>query len=160
VYFATHGLVAGEIEEFTKTKAEPALAFTMPNKPTEFDDGLLQASEVAQLKLNADWVVLSACNTAAEDKPGAEALSGLARAFFYAGARSLIVSHWKVNDNTTAQLMAITFQLYNQRPNMSHSEVLQQAMLKLLNEAPDDNAAHPRFWAPFVVVGEPAKLAK
>jgi CHAT domain-containing protein len=84
VYFATHGLVAGEVQQFTTAKAEPALAFTMPDKPTALDDGLLQASEVAQLKLNADWVVLSACNTAAEDKPGAEALSGLARAFFYA----------------------------------------------------------------------------
>ena len=61
--------------------------------PTEFDGGHLTASEVAQLKLNADWVVLSACNTAARDKPGAEALSGLSRAFFYSGARSLIVSH-------------------------------------------------------------------
>jgi hypothetical protein len=60
-------------------------ALTLPPQPTEFDDGLLTASEVAQLKLNADWVVLSACNTAAGDKPGAEALSGLARAFFYAG---------------------------------------------------------------------------
>jgi tetratricopeptide (TPR) repeat protein len=82
VYFATHGLVAGEI----KTLAEPALALTLPQEATEQDDGLLTASEIAQLKLNADFVVLSACNTAAGDKPGAEALSGLARAFFYAGA--------------------------------------------------------------------------
>jgi CHAT domain-containing protein len=85
VYFATHALVAGEVEKFAKVKAEPALALTIPEKPTELDDGLLTASEVAQLKLNADWVVLSACNTAAEDKPGAEALSGLARAFSMRG---------------------------------------------------------------------------
>jgi CHAT domain-containing protein len=78
VYFATHGLVAGDV----KGLGEPALALTLPAQPTELDDGLLTASEVAQLKLNADWVVLSACNTAAGDKPGAEALSGLARAFF------------------------------------------------------------------------------
>lgn len=63
-------------------------------KATEADDGLLTASEVARLKLNAEWVVLSACNTAAGDKPGAEALSGLARAFFYSAARALLVSHW------------------------------------------------------------------
>jgi CHAT domain-containing protein len=94
VYFATHGLVAGEVEKFAKVKAEPALALTIPDTPTDLDDGLLTASEVAQLKLNADWVVLSACNTAAEGNPGAEALSGLARAFLYAGARSLVVSHW------------------------------------------------------------------
>jgi CHAT domain-containing protein len=55
-------------------------------RPTDLDRGLLTASEVAQLKFNADWVVLSACNTIAGDKPGAEVLSGLARSFFYAGA--------------------------------------------------------------------------
>jgi CHAT domain-containing protein len=82
VYFATHGLVAGDV----KGLAEPSLALSLPKQPTELDDGLLTASEVAQLKLNADWVVLSACNTIAGDKPGAEALSGLARSFFYAGA--------------------------------------------------------------------------
>jgi CHAT domain-containing protein len=85
----THGLLAGEVSQFAKLNAEPALVLSLPQKPTELDDGLLTASEVAQLKLSADWVVLSACNTAAGDKPGAEALSGLARAFFTpAGARS------------------------------------------------------------------------
>src|SRR5262249_6281429 len=86
VYFATHGLVAGDVRGL----AEPSLALTIPRQPTPEDNGLLTASEVAQLKLNADWVVLSACNTIAGDKPGAEALSGLARAFFYAGARALL----------------------------------------------------------------------
>jgi CHAT domain-containing protein len=75
VYFGTQGLVAGDVEGL----GEPSLALTPPVKPTELDDGLLTASAVAKLKLNADWVVLSACNTAAGDKPGAEALSGLAR---------------------------------------------------------------------------------
>ena len=64
-----------------KGLAEPSLVLSLPKQPTEFDDGLLTASEVAQLKLNADWVVLSACKIAG-DKPGAEALSGLARSFF------------------------------------------------------------------------------
>ena len=72
VYFATHGLVAGDV----KGLAEPSLVLSIPKQPSELDDGLLTASEVAQLKLNADWVVLSACNTIAGDKPGAEALSG------------------------------------------------------------------------------------
>ena len=71
-------LVAGDV----KGLGEPSLALSIPDQPTELDDGLLTASEVAQLKLNADWVVLSACNTIAGDKPGAEALSGLARSFF------------------------------------------------------------------------------
>ena len=93
VYFATHGLVAGDV----KGLAEPSLALSIPRQPSELDDGLLTSSEVAQLKLNADWVVLSACNTIAGDRPGAEALSGLARSFFYAGARALLVSHWAVD---------------------------------------------------------------
>jgi CHAT domain len=88
VYFATHGLVASDINGL----AEPSLALTIPPQPSDLDDGLLTASEVAQLKLNADWVVLSACNTIAGDKPGAEALSGLALAFFYAGAHALLVA--------------------------------------------------------------------
>lgn len=110
LYFATHGLLAGELEGLGKVNAEPALVMSVPDKPTEEDDGLLTASEAAQLKLNADWVVLSACETAAGNKPGAEALSGLARAFFYAGARSLLVSHWKVESAATTRLMTSLFE--------------------------------------------------
>jgi CHAT domain-containing protein len=109
IYFATHALVAGEVEQYAKIKAEPALALSLPDIPTTLDDGLLTASEVAELKLDADMVVLSACNTASGDKPGAEALSGLARAFFYAGARSLIVSHWPVDSAAAVKLMTSTF---------------------------------------------------
>jgi CHAT domain-containing protein/Flp pilus assembly protein TadD len=172
VYFATHGLVSGELEKFSKVKAEPALVLTIPDNPNELDDGLLQASEVAQLKLNADWVVLSACNTASADSVGAEALSGLARAFLYAGAKSLIVSHWEVDDQVTANLMTRIFLLMKANPKLSHGEALQQAMLAIIEnassgsresrglaqpEAQEDAAFHPRLWAPFVVVGEPAK---
>jgi CHAT domain-containing protein len=141
----------------SKAKAEPALALTIPESPTEIDDGLLQASEVAQLQLDSDWVVLSACNTASSDGVGAEALSGLARAFLYAGARSLVVSHWDVNDEATARLMSNLFDNYMKRPNLSHGEALQVAMLQLLDDAKTDEDAHPRIWAPFVVIGEPAK---
>jgi len=89
-----HAAIAGEL----KGLAEPAIVLTPPETPTEQDDGLVTASEVAHdVKLDADWVVLSACNTAAADgAPRAEGLSGLAKAFFYAGARSLLVSHWPV----------------------------------------------------------------
>jgi CHAT domain-containing protein len=157
VYFATHGLVSGDLERFAQSQAEPALVLTIPEKPTEYDNGLLQASEIALLKLNADWVVLSACNTAADDKPGAEALSGLARAFFYAGARSLIVSHWEVDDEATAQLMIHAFQASAGDTTLSHAEALRQAMLAMIDNAKSDAAANPRLWAPFVVVGEPKK---
>jgi CHAT domain-containing protein len=157
VYFATHGLVSGYLEQFAKSKAEPALALSIPAKPTEEDDGLLTASEIAQLKLDADWVVLSACNTAAEEKPGAEALSGLARAFFYAGARSLIVSHWSVSDEATARLMIGTLRASARDPKLSHAQALRQSMLAMIDAAKSDDEANPRLWAPFVVVGEPAK---
>jgi CHAT domain-containing protein len=119
VYFATHALVAGEVEKFAKVKAEPSLVLSLPDRPSQDDDGLLRASEVATLKLNADFVVLSACNTASGDKPGAEALSGLARAFFYAGARSLIVSHWTVDTDSTVELMTGLFDALKINPHLS-----------------------------------------
>ena len=106
------------------------------------------------MNLNADWVVLSACNTAAEEKPGAEPLSGLARSFFYAGARSLLVSHWNVDDEATASLMIGVFLLMKENPKLSHGEALRQSMLAMINNAETE---HPYFWAPFAVIGEPTK---
>lgn len=158
VYFATHGLVSGELAQFGKAKAEPALALTIPDNPSEADDGILQASEVARLRLNAEWAVLSACNTASSDGVSAEALSGLARAFLYAGARSLIVSHWDVEDSVTARLMISLFTIKKRKPSVSHGEALQEAILTILASNKDESDAHPRLWAPFIVVGEPAKV--
>src|SRR5262245_7007770 len=83
--FATHGALAGEAMGST----EPGLLLTPPTHASEGDDGYLSASEIARLKLDADWVILSACNTAAGEAKGAEALSGLARAFFYAWGAGL-----------------------------------------------------------------------
>ena len=157
VYFATHALVAGDVEKFVKVKAEPALVLSIPEKTTEEDDGLLRASDVAMLKMNADFVVLSACNTAAGDKPGAEALSGLARAFFYAGARSLIVSNWEVDSESTVALMIGLFGALKGNPHLSYAEALRLSMLRMLGNSSKPEWAQPKFWAPFIVVGEPEK---
>jgi CHAT domain-containing protein len=157
VYFATHALVAGEVKKFAKARAEPALVLSIPEKPTHEDDGLLRASDVAMLRMNADFVVLSACNTAAGDKPGAEALSGLARAFLYAGARSLIVSNWEVDSESTVALMTDLFDALKNDPHLSHAEALWLSMLRMIDNPPQSEWTQPRFWAPFVVVGEPQK---
>ena len=152
IYFATHGLVAGDI----KGLAEPSLALSLPKVPSPLDDGLLTASEVAQLKLNADFVVLSACNTVAGDKPGAEALSGLARAFFYAGARALLVSHWAVNSNAATRIATSTFDLLKSDPKLGRAEALRRAELAYLGDASDPMNAYPALWGPFEIVGESA----
>jgi CHAT domain-containing protein len=156
VHFATHGLLAGETEMLGASKAEPALLLTPPTEASEEDDGLLTASEITQLKLDADWVVLSACNTASSssDKPGAEALSGLARAFFYAGARAMLVSHWAVNSDATVKLITKAFDEIKADPRVGRAEALRRSMLTLV--VGGGSNAHPANWAPFVVVGEGA----
>lgn len=149
--FATHGLVAGELTGL----AEPALVFTPPPTASDDDDGLLTASEAAGLELSADWVILSACNTASGDgRPGAEALSGLARAFFYAGARSLLVSHWPVDDTAASRLTTATLSRTSLDRRIGRAEALRRAMLELLGDHDHPQMAHPKMWAPFVVVGE------
>ena len=150
VVFATHGLVAGELSGL----AEPALAFSAPSQISELDDGLLTASEAAQLDLVADWVILSACNTAASDgTPGGEGLSGLASAFLYAGARSLLVSHWPVRDDAAEFLTRGALKAQADDPGLGHSESLRRSMIDLIQNSGIEGAAHPSTWAPFTVVG-------
>jgi len=147
IAFSTHGLISGELSGL----AEPALVLTPPDQPTEEDDGLLTASEIARLGMNADWVILSACNTASDDGKGGQGLSGLARAFFYAGSRTLLVSHWPVASQATTTLTEAMFKAANDNPAAGKAAALQSAMLSL---ADNENTAHPALWAPFVVVGE------
>lgn len=150
VVFSTHGLMAGS------TAAEPGLVLTPPEQATDADDGYLSASEAAQLRLTAEFVVLSACNTAASDgRPGGEGLSGLARAFFYAGARSVLVSHWEVSDAATTALISDTFADLDARAGRdpaARAHALQSAIRQV---RADPRWTHPAYWAAFTLVGEP-----
>jgi CHAT domain-containing protein len=148
IAFATHGLLPNEL----RCLAAPALVLTPPRVARMEDDGLLTSSDVAQLKLDADWVVLSACNTAGpEGGLGGESLSGLARAFFYAGARALLVSHWAVESEPTVLLTTGTLARYAKEPTRGKAEALRQAELALLSRP---GTAHPARWAPFVLIGD------
>jgi CHAT domain-containing protein len=159
VAFATHGLLSNEIRGID----EPGLVFTPPAKASSEDDGLLTASEAARLKLSADWVILSACNTAGADgSPGADSLSGLARAFLYAGAKALLASHWHVFDDSTAALTVQTLTIQRADPRLTKAQALQKAMLVVrTGRRPDGTRlagwnpdwAHPAYWAPFVLIG-------
>lgn len=152
IAFATHGLTAGDL---AGSLAEPALALTPPADATELDDGLLTASEAALLRLRARWVILSACNTAAGGRPDAEGLTGLARAFFYAGARTLLVSQWPVNDEAAQRLTTRAVEI-QRRENVSTAEAMRRSMLELRDNADRDprgrSFAHPSAWAPFILV--------
>lgn len=146
LHFATHGLVSGELSGL----AEPAIVLSPPQTPSTTNDGLLTASEVTTLKLDADWVILSACNTASGEG-GGEALSGLARAFFYAGARALMVSHWPVNSDAAVSLVTTAVGEITRDPSVDRAEALRRAMIAEI--AKGGRHADPANWAPFILVG-------
>ncbi|WP_417613489.1 tetratricopeptide repeat protein [Parasphingorhabdus sp.] len=155
IAFATHGILAGEIGG----TAEPGLVLTPPERASADNDGYLSMSEIAGLKMDADWVILSACNTAAGDgSEGASGLSGLARAFFYAGARNLLASYWPVRDDVAARLTVRTVEIARTNPALTRAQAFQQAMREIRNDSSADSEndtwAHPNAWAPFVFVGD------
>ncbi|QOZ76075.1 hypothetical protein XH83_11835 [Bradyrhizobium sp. CCBAU 53351] len=156
--FATHGLVPGELNGLT----QPALALSSPAVTGEGGDGLLTMEEILGLKLDADWVILSACNTGAGAGAGAEAASGLGRAFFYAGTRALLVTNWSVHSQSARQLVTDLFKRQADDPKLSRSEALRQAAMALVDgpgylnsEGKTEFAyAHPLFWAPYTIIGD------
>jgi len=146
--FATHGLMAGDLPNLTQPALAMAANGTDANNPLA---PLLTLEDVLTLKLNADWVVLSACNTAAADGRAGEALSGLARGFFYAGSRSLLVTNWAVESESAKLLTTATFEHYAANPQSPKAESLRQAMLKVM-AMPE--YSHPAYWAPYALVGD------
>ena len=145
VVFATHGLLAGDLPNLN----QPALAMAASKNLNE--SPLLTLEDVLGLRLNADWVVLSACNTAGADGKAEEAMSGLARGFFYAGSRSLLVTHWSVESESAMQLTTRTFSAYKSQPNLRRAEALRQSMLAVMDTP---QYSHPTYWAPYALVGE------
>jgi CHAT domain-containing protein/tetratricopeptide (TPR) repeat protein len=158
VMFATHGLVPGDLAGLD----QPALALTSPEVTGDGSSGLLTMEAILSLRLDADWVVLSACNTASGDGAGAEAVSGLGRAFFYAGTRALLVTNWPVETTSARMLTTDVFRRQAEDAQLTRAEALQKAMVALIDgPGPRDGAgreqfsyAHPTFWAPFSLVGD------
>jgi CHAT domain-containing protein len=152
LHFATHALLPAEIA----CQPEAAILASTPAAAPDASASLLTASAVANLELDADLVILSACNSGGPGGSTAgESLSGLARAFFYAGARSLMVTHWSVDDRMAAYLVAQT--LAGTRQGNGISAALRGAQLAVLQDAGrglPPEAAHPFFWATFALIGE------
>lgn len=157
VAFATHGLVPGELNGLT----QPALALTAPQIANVDGDGLLTMDEILGLKLDADWVVLSACNTGTGAGAGAEAASGLGRAFFYAGTRALLLTNWSVHSASARDLVTDLFRRQAGNAQITRAEALRQAMVALLDGPgyQEDGKSlfsysHPIFWAPYTLMGD------
>ena len=158
VAFATHGLLPGDLEGLT----QPALALTAPAIAGVEGDGLLTLEKILPLRLDADWVVLSACNTAAGAGAGAEAASGLGRAFFYAGTRALLVTNWSVHSASARELISDLFRRQSAEPQLPRAEALRLAMMAMLDGPGfvDETGktlftyAHPLFWAPYSILGD------
>jgi CHAT domain-containing protein len=160
IAFATHALVPGDLDGLD----QPALALSPPSVTGDPEDGLLTMGEIMKLKLNADWVVLSACNTGGSEGGGTEALTGLGRAFFYAGTRSILASMWPVETTSAKKLVSGVFRNNQSDEALSRARALRKSMVGLIDDAAfiDQGTgqtvasyAHPLFWAPFIIAGDP-----
>jgi CHAT domain-containing protein len=142
IAFATHGLLSGQIPGLD----EPALVMTPRNL-----DGLLTASEIAEMDLAAELVILSACNTNLDSRMDAEGLSGLSTAFLFAGVKSLMVTHWAVDSEVSAFITTSTIERYREEPEFGISSALGYAIDRVREQSKWD---HPAIWAPFSVIGD------
>ena len=142
IHFATHGFIDEAKPDFS------CLVLTKTNNSKE--DGLLQATEIFNLNLNADLVVLSACQTGLGKLIRGEGMVGLTRAFMYAGTPTVLVSLWSVSDASTATLMG-EFYRNLVKEKLGKTEALRKAQLSMLG---NEKFAHPFYWAPFVIIGD------
>lgn len=147
LHFASHAVLPSELGWLSE--AALILDNTGPQDP---EDGLLMAGEVEKLRLHADLVVLSACDTAGGKFVQGSGFLGLSTSFLTAGARSLLVSQWKVSDDATALLMEKFHQ--GLKAGNGPAKALHEAKLWLRGQKQAGNG-HPFFWAPFVLVGAP-----
>jgi CHAT domain-containing protein len=153
ISFATHAIVAGGIPGVT----EPALVLTPVTDSDTRENGLLTISKIQNLTLDANLVILSACHTAASDgHASGRGLSGLADAFFFAGARAVAVTQWDVISSSAERLAVDLISQSTEAASTGVSEGLRKAMLDYISGARRDYQAHPRFWAPFIVAGDGA----
>lgn len=143
LHFATHGLVN------KKNPKLSGLILTREDSSSQ-EDGILHLNEIYNLNLNADLVVLSACETGRGQVAKGEGIIGLTRGFLYAGASNLLVSLWQVSDATTADLMVDFYD--KMLGGMSKPEALREAKLQMLRRHPE--YAKPYYWAPFILVGK------
>jgi CHAT domain-containing protein len=154
LHFAAHALLPAEL----RCQSEPAIITSDPAGATDASGALLTASKVSSMQLDADVVILSACNSGGPGgETGGESLSGLARSFFYAGARALMVTHWSVNDQAAAFIVASTMDRLRKGEGGGVAGALRGAELSMLSEAGTKfpaEVAHPFYWAPFAVIGE------
>src|SRR5215467_2952619 len=145
IHIAAHGIASPEFPE--------RAALVLGEDPAKRDDGLLQAREIRALHLNADLVTLSACDTGIGRLQGEEGIASLERAFFYAGARSVLASLWSANDEYTTTLMLHFYRHLSE--GQDEGRALQQAKLELLQQFRDQAA--PFFWAGFTLAGETSR---
>jgi CHAT domain-containing protein len=159
IAFVTHALLPGDLDGL----GQPALAFSSPTITGSNEDGLLTVEEILQIRLNADWVILSACNTGAAHGVAAEAYSGLGRAFFYAGTRAILVSMWPVETTSAQKLINGLFRYQKKDNRFARARAIRNSMLDLIDDPGlkehvsgkiISSYAHPLFWAPFIIVGE------
>lgn len=149
ISFATHGLVAGDIDGLH----EPGLVLTPLDDAIE-EHGFLSATDISQLKLGASLVILSACNTAASDgRPKAEGLSGLARSFFSAGARTILATSWSIPSGPTVDLMIATIGQRLAHPELDWAQVVRRATIDAIDRNPKSPMADPYAWGAFLVIG-------